>query len=151
MYIPFQLASKEFFDRARERLAPGGVLCVNAVDFSPRAPLLTAVRNTLARVFGRVDQVKIPGGMNYLLFAAGDSGVRDDVARRNLDRPSFASRSEAGELAALLQEALESRRSFHGEPGGAVLTDDFAPVEALMDASFREARRRMESWKWESP
>jgi predicted membrane-bound spermidine synthase len=151
MYIPFQLASREFFERARGRLASGGVLCVNVADFSPRAPLLTAVRNTLARAFGRVDQVKVPGGMNYLLFASRDDVPRDSVVRRNLNRPSFASRPEAGELAALLEGALESRRSFHAEPRGTVLTDDFAPVEALMDASFREARRRMEEWKWNSP
>jgi len=148
MYIPFQLGSKEFFETARARMSAGAVLCLNAVDFTPDGPLLRAVRNTLADVFGEVHQIKVPGGMNYLLFCLKGGGLRLDTARANLERASFIARPEAGELAEILEHACRISRTYHCEPGGILLTDDFAPVESLMDASFRDSRRRMSRIDW---
>ncbi len=143
MYIPFQLTTREFFELARSRLAPGGVLGINAADFGPDATLLSAVRNTLAEVFGRVEQVEIPAGMNYLLIARRGEPVPADVLKRRMDRAAFLSRPEARILKPLLVHAAEAREIHYPVPGGIVLTDDRAPVEALMDASFRQAREEM--------
>jgi spermidine synthase len=151
MYIPFQLASREFFRLTRERLAPGGIVCINAVDFRADGALLATVRNTMADVFPTVEQYKVPGGMNYILYAGRDGVLSEDTVRVNLGRASFLSRPEAETLSELAYYGLEAHRAFHRDPGGIVLTDDHSPIEALMDASFRRARRRSAKEDWQEP
>jgi spermidine synthase len=143
MYVPFHLATVEFFRRARERLAPGGIVCMNVADFLPEGPVLRALRDTMAAVFRRVEQVKVPGGMNHLLYAARDGALSEETVRANLEAPSFLSRPEARELASIVRYALESRGTHFLRPDAEPFTDARAPVEALADRSFREARREM--------
>ncbi|MCU0724148.1 MAG: fused MFS/spermidine synthase, partial [Planctomycetes bacterium] len=111
MYIPFHLSTAEFFGRVRGRLSPGGLACMNVADYRADGPVVRAVRDTIASVFGRVEQVSVPGGMNHLLYATRDGTASPDAVRAGLDAPSFLSRPEARELAVLVRYALESRRT----------------------------------------
>ena len=53
-YIPFYLATAEFFELARERLAPGGVVIVNAGHPEGNDDLETVLGRTMAEVFPTV-------------------------------------------------------------------------------------------------
>lgn len=151
MYIPHQLASVEFFARVKARLAPGGIACINVADFTPEGPLLTALKNTMASVFGTVVQVRIPAAVNYFLYAAREGEPSEDILQAGLRRASFLSRPEAPQLVDLLRYAVHARTVHRADPGTRLLTDDHAPLEALMDAAFRKARTRQADMEWPDP
>ena len=53
-YIPFYLATREFFELARDRLAPGGVVVVNAGHPEGNDDLEKVLSATMAEVFPSV-------------------------------------------------------------------------------------------------
>ena len=53
-YIPFYLATREFFELARDRLAPGGVVVVNAGHPEGNDDLEKVLSATMAEVFPTV-------------------------------------------------------------------------------------------------
>jgi spermidine synthase len=124
-YIPFYLATKEFFELARERLEPGGVVIVNAGHPEDSDDLETVLGRTLAAVFPSVLRDPLED-TNTLLVAseapAGPALLRAAAARlpRGL-----------GRLAANASARLGPRLD-----GGEVWTDDRAPVEWLIDRSL---------------
>ncbi len=126
-YIPFHLATREFFELARDRLAPGGSVLIN-VGHPQRSDRLEQVLSaTMGAVFRTV--LRDPSETtNTVLLATGAtaSGRRLFDASRSLP---VALRSVALEAAARLAAPLR---------GGRVYTDDVAPVEWLVDTSIVE-------------
>ena len=124
-YIPFYLATTEFFELARDRLAPGGVVIVNAGHPEDSDDLEQVLGRTLAEVFPTVLRDPIEP-TNTLLVAseAPVSAQRLEEAARDLP---IELRSLALVEAARLGPRLE---------GGAVYHDDRAPVEWLIDRSI---------------
>jgi spermidine synthase len=124
-YIPFYLATKEFFELARDRLAPGGVVIVNAGHPEGNDDLETVLGRTMAEALPTVLRHPIES-TNTLLVAseAPISAARLRAASGGLPR---GLRETAQEAAAGLGPRL---------PGGEVYTDDRAPVEWLIDASL---------------
>src|ERR687891_915540 len=53
-YIPFYLATKEFFELVRDRLAPGGVVIVNAGHPEDQDDLEKVLTATMAEVFSHL-------------------------------------------------------------------------------------------------
>jgi spermidine synthase len=53
-YVPFYLATREFFRLARERLAPGGILALNVASVPGDDRLLGGIAGTLAHEFEHV-------------------------------------------------------------------------------------------------
>jgi len=126
-YIPFYLATREFFELARERLAPGGVTIVNVGHPEGAAELERVLGRTMAAAFPRVMRYPIEATNTLLVAAAGPlSAAR---LRRNAAAVPAALRPLALEAAAGLRSRL---------PGGEVYTDDRAPVEWLVDSSLLE-------------
>ena len=126
-YIPFYLTTEEFFELARERLAPGGLTIVNVGHPEGSDELERVLGRTMAAAFGRV--LRYPIEPTNTLLVGGDGSfsagrLRADVAV--LPRPL---RLLASEAAAGLAPRL---------PGGEVFTDDHAPVEWLVDSSLLE-------------
>ncbi|MCW2994017.1 MAG: Spermine synthase, partial [Conexibacter sp.] len=121
-YIPFYLATKEFFRLARQRLNPGGMVIVNVghPEDSPRLEqVLTA---TMRASFGHV--VRDPSEDTNTQLVAADvplSGRTLDAARRGGVLPD--------DLDGLAETA--AARLAPGLRGGRVYTDDVAPVEWL--------------------
>jgi spermidine synthase len=126
-YIPFYLATREFFELARERLAPGGVAIVNVGHPEGSGELERVLGATMAAAFPRVLRYPIEP-TNTLLLGGGPglSAKRLRGAAATLPTPL---RPLAREAAAALAPRL---------PGGEVYTDDRAPVEWLVDASLLE-------------
>ena len=125
-YIPFYLASREFFALARERLSPGGVLVVNAGHPEGNDDLERVLGRTLASEFSHV--LRDPIELTNTLLIAGQAPI--SAARLRRVMPTLEARG-LGPLARSVAERLEPRL-----PGGSVYTDDLAPVEWLIDRSI---------------
>jgi spermidine synthase len=124
-YIPFYLTTKEFFELAREHLAPGGLVVVNVGHPSGQDALERALSATLMAVFGHVARDPIEPTNTLLL--ASQAPITGGAINQNL-----------ASLPAGLR-ALASRESQNvGAPlaGGPIYTDDRAPVEWLIDRSI---------------
>ena len=125
-YIPFYLATREFFELVRDRLEPGGAVIVNAGHPEGQDDLEKVLSATMAEAFPVV--LRDPSeDTNTLILGAGDASaerLRQAVPGlpRELRGIGFAA-------AARLAPRLE---------GGAVYTDDKAPVEWLIDKSIVE-------------
>lgn len=125
-YIPFYLATREFFELARSRLAPGGVLVINVGHPAASTALERTLSATLRAVFPYV--------------------ARDPAQRENTQLVAAVAREPSASrlLAATVRMPKQllpiaratARRLTPSLPGGAVYTDDRAPVEWLVDGSI---------------
>jgi predicted O-methyltransferase YrrM len=120
-YIPFYLATEEFFRLVRSRLNPGGIVMVN-VGHPERSDALERVLSaTMRRSFPAV--LRDPSErVNTMLV-----GLRDGP-RSTVTGPLPA------DLLPVAAAAAERVRP--GLAGGTVYTDDRAPVEWLIDGSI---------------
>jgi spermidine synthase len=124
-YIPFYLTTREFFEMARSRLAPGGSVIVNIGHPIGNDELEKVVGRTMAEVFPTVIRNPVNDWSTLLLGTAGTASA--SRLRRNLDLlpPEFRNLG-----------AIEAVRIGPRLPGGEVYTDDRAPVEWLIDRSI---------------
>ncbi len=125
-YIPFYMATREFFELARDRLAPGGVVVVNVGHPEGSDDLERVVGRTMAAAFPTV--LRDPAEQTNTLLVGSEapaSGERLDAAAQAQLHGNLAElgRFDAARLAPRL-------------PGGEVYTDDRAPVEWLTDKTI---------------
>jgi spermidine synthase len=126
-YIPFYLATREFFELVRERLAPGGVVILNVGHPEGGQELERVLGRTMAAAFPRV--LRYPTEPTNTLLVAGDGAFSAARLEQNLASLPADLRPEARQAAARLAPQLA---------GGEVYTDDRAPVEWLVDSSLLE-------------
>ncbi len=132
-YIPFQLATVEFFRLVRAHLAPGGVVALNVAATPHDRRLSDAVGSTLGAVFPEVWRWQALR-FSDLVFAFNMPSARGPLVRRvAMLAPALRS------LAPLFRSGLSRLES-----GGAALTDDRAPVEWLTDRMLAEQIARGE-------
>jgi spermidine synthase len=126
-YIPFYLVTREFFASVRAHLRPGGMLIINVGHIPGSDGLEKVVSATLRAVFPVVQRDPLSSGNSLVLASTrGLSGNRIVAATQHGGRLrdlSGLAQSVAGRLAPALR-------------GGAVYTDDRAPVEWLTDLSI---------------
>jgi spermidine synthase len=127
-YIPFYLATREFFELAHDRLNPGGVVLVNIGHPEGNDELEKVLTATAGDVFRTVlrDPSEPTNTVMIATDAAGASGER--LVRNAATLPP--------DLRPIATEA--GRRTGPGLPGGTIYTDDKAPVEWLIDSSIVE-------------
>ena len=126
-YIPFYLATREFFALVREKLNPGGVVLVNVGFPEGSRDLEQVLTATMRDVFPTVLRDPSEPTNTVVLGTAGAAGA---------GRLRAAAASLPGELRPLA--AATAARLEPGLRGGRVYTDDVAPVEWLIDASIVE-------------
>jgi predicted membrane-bound spermidine synthase len=121
-YVPFYLATREFFRLVRDRLAPGGIVALNVATVPDDARLVSAVGGTLAT---ELPQVLAWPALRFNTIVLGLTAPLDEVelARRLASGPADLSP---------LRELL-ARDAVPVEPGASPWTDDHAPVEWLTD------------------
>jgi spermidine synthase len=124
-YIPFYLATREFFELCRDRLAPGGVLVVNAGHPEDQDDLEKVLTATMAEVFPSV--LRDPIEPTNTLIVASEAPLSAERLRAAVPSLPAGLRRTASDAAAGLGPPLR---------GGSVYTDDKAPVEWLIDKSI---------------
>jgi spermidine synthase len=126
-YVPFQLATAEFFLAAKRLLAPGGIVMVNAGRHGDERAVVYALARTLASVFARVEAADAPNRSNTMLVAA-DHEPGQAVGIEGLAVPA--------ETKAVLRDLALHHAPMRPATWPAntpLLTDDHAPVEWLTD------------------
>jgi spermidine synthase len=125
-YIPFYLATSEFFRLCRDRLAPGGVVVINVGHPVGEDQLEKDLTRTLGTSFRSVLRDPIEP-TNTLLIASAAPASADALRSASTGGLPPDLRPLAGAAAARMAPPLR---------GGEVFTDDRAPVEWLIDASI---------------
>jgi spermidine synthase len=121
-YVPFYLATEEFFRLARGHLTPGGAIALNVAATPHDHQLSDAIGTTLLTSFPQAWRWRALR-FNDVLFA-----FRGPSSRAVLDRRTERAPGALRPLLPLFRSALSPVRP-HGSP----LTDDRAPVEWLTD------------------
>jgi spermidine synthase len=134
--VPFHLVTREFTANVRSLLDPAtGAYLLNVIDIFSEGRFLGAVYNTLRAVFPYV----------YIVGTeppSSDPGERDTFvvvgSERALDLSELARENDQSSGVVLTESNLSdlARRS-----GGMVLTDDFSPVENLLEVVVRRRGR----------
>ena len=124
-YIPFYLATKEFFELARDRLAPGGAVIINVGHPEGSERLEQVLTATMGAAFPHVTRDAVTDTNTLLMGSSAEpSSERLEVAAERMPPELRAvARKDAARLSPPLQ-------------GGEVYTDDKAPVEWLVDKSI---------------
>jgi hypothetical protein len=121
-YVPFYLATREFFRLVRERLAPGGIVALNVATVPDDKRLVRAVGGTLATEF---PQVLAWPALRFNTIVLG--------LTEPLDTAELRRRLQKGPADLAPLRDLVARDSAPVEPSGRPWTDDRAPVEWLTD------------------
>jgi spermidine synthase len=121
-YVPFYLATAEFFRLAREHLNPGGAIALNVAATPHDKRLSDAIGTTLLTAFPQAWRWRALR-FNDVLFA-----LRVPVTRAALERRAQAAHGKLRLLLPLFRSGLSAV-----QPSGTPLTDDRAPVEWLTD------------------
>ena len=117
-YVPFYLATKEFFELVRSRLRPGGLVALNVATVPGDRQLVEELSGTLATV---VPDVRIWPALEFNTLVIGLTASTDAVRR--------APDVRLDELAALMRSQLSEPVRPSSDPW----TDDHAPVEWVTD------------------
>jgi spermidine synthase len=128
--VPQHLITREFFELAASRLAPGGVYLMNVIDHADSLAALAALHATAQEVFPVVEvwtvaQQMEPGARRIFVLAAGESATKVDFLRARAPLPQGYGRLPEDFLAAL--------RAQHGSM---IFTDNYAPIDRLLGWTF---------------
>jgi spermidine synthase len=126
-YVPFYLATREFFRLVRDHLTPGGIVVLNVAAVPDDKRLVSAIGGTLATEF---PQVLAWPALRFNSFLLGFTKPLSSAER---DR-----RLEGGPQALAPLRELLAREARHVEPSKHPWTDDRAPVEWLTDRMIVE-------------
>jgi spermidine synthase len=123
-YVPFYLATTEFFGEVRAHMSAGALLMVNVYDLGKSHELLMAMVATLGRVFPSVPVITRPDGSHIVLAFPQNMPVSD--VRRRLEQAT-------GEQAfrQLAHRAASALVELQPQPGTPIFTDDRAPIEEM--------------------
>jgi spermidine synthase len=124
-YIPFYLATKEFFQLTRDRLSEDGAVVVNVGHPEGQDALEETLTKTLLEVFPHVKRYAIADTSTLLVASRVEPRAERlaSLPARNAKELALV----ASDAASRLQAPLD---------GGRVMTDDKAPVEWLIDSSI---------------
>jgi hypothetical protein len=126
-YVPFYLATREFFELVRKRLAPGGIVALNVASVPGDTRLANAIATTLAAELPAVWTWQALR-FNQIVIGLKAPLSRDELARLLED--------VTGDLAPLTR--LVAREIQPARPSGDPWTDDHAPVEWITDRMIVE-------------
>ena len=128
-YIPFYLATREFFALVRDHLAPGGLVVINVGHPEQSDQLEKVLSATMRAEFGADNVWRDPSESTNTMLVG--STATDPAGRL---------RAAADGLPVDLADVARdtSERLAPGLTGGRIYTDDLAPVEWLVDTSLAE-------------
>ena len=126
-YVPFHLATVEYFKLVSQHLNPGGVVVVNAGRTDTDFRLVDALSATISKAFPTVLVVDVDRYDNSMIFATNEAVSIDQFAQRLRETAGIP-----------LVETVAGWALDHGNiriasADGTVFTDDKAPVEWIID------------------
>lgn len=132
-YIPFYLATVEFYRSVRAHLADDGVVVLNVFDGGADRSILLSTVATLQSVYPTVALYEHGQG-TFVVFAFAAKRSLEDL-RVSLSKPTVAP-----ELAPAATHAAAALRELVVPPGTMVFTDDRAPIEEMTRRMLDEVR-----------
>ena len=123
-YVPFYLATREFFAIVREHLRPGGIVALNVATTPDNHDLADAIAGTLRT---ELPQVLTWQPLRFNQIVIGVKGPLNSGNRVTISPP---------ELSPLVESLLKDYRV--AEPSDDPWTDDRAPVEWITDRMIVE-------------
>src|SRR5918992_2102151 len=126
-YVPFYLATREFFELARKRLAPGGIIALNVATGPGDRELARSIAGTLAAELPQVWAWK-PLKFNQLVL-----GLTRPVSTQTLAQRLRALDPRLRELGSLFLGDVRRARGVDRP-----WTDDRAPVQRITDRMILE-------------
>ena len=134
-YVPFYLATAEFYTRVKAHLADDGVVVLNVFDGGADRSILLSTEATLQSVFpGVVCYEHGPG--TFVVFAFASKRSPQDL------RMLLSSPSVAPELAPAAAHAAATVREAVVPAGTMLFTDDRAPIEEMTRRMLDEVRAK---------
>lgn len=134
-YIPFHLATVEYFELVEQHLNDHGVVVVNVGRSATDFRLVDALSSTLSAVFRSVWLVDVQGYDNTMVFASNEDISLEDIrVRLSSVLPGSNQQIVAEEVFA---DGNLRTNPAHERP----YTDDRAPVETLIDRMIFDAAR----------
>ncbi|MSO44211.1 MAG: spermine synthase [Thermoleophilia bacterium] len=124
-YIPFHLATTEFFRQARNRLARDGVVAINVGTPPDEEAVVARIGATMRTVFPAVLVARYEEFTSVLIAFANPATATRTVARLQ---------AATGVLAGPARQLASGLKSIPG--GGEIFTDDRAPVEQMTDGAI---------------
>ena len=134
-YVPFHLLTREFYALVKERLTPGGAAAFNVHDGSK---LYASTVKTLGDVFPALDLY--PTGLGEVIATLS----ADPKFDRNVLATRAAALQERYKFRFPLPDVLKRRiaNPQREAKGGAIITDDFAPVNLYDTIDAPKAKRK---------
>jgi spermidine synthase len=126
-YVPFYLATREFFQLVRDRLAPGGMVALNVATVPDDTRLAEGIATTVAAEFPAV------WAWQALRFNQIVVGLTRELPRSEVERRLNAVQGDLAPLTGLAARDFTPART-SGDPW----TDDHAPVEWITDRMIVE-------------
>jgi spermidine synthase len=126
-YVPFYLATREFFQLVRDRLAPGGMVALNVATVPDDTRLAEGIATTVAAEFPAV------WAWQALRFNQIVVGLTRELPRSEVERRLNAVQGDLAPLTGLAARDFTPART-SSDPW----TDDHAPVEWITDRMIVE-------------
>ncbi|MEJ7838949.1 MAG: fused MFS/spermidine synthase [Thermomicrobiales bacterium] len=134
-YIPFQLTTREFFQEIDDRLTPEGVAVMNVGRTETDFRLVDAIASTMNDVFASVFIIDLEFSDNSMVIGTQTPTSLDTFAQSVAAQPAGSIVREVGETSIATGSMREVTES------GEVWTDDYAPVERVVDQIIFGAAR----------
>ncbi len=134
--VPYHLTTKEFNDRARQHLAPGGIYMLNIID-GRRGEFARSEARTLRATFPYVAAMPVNEEYtnqwgNLWVMLGSD---------RPLNRPAYLEATQTAPRPDLTSHLWDGEKldQFLASGYSVLLTDDYVPVDNLLAPVFEEA------------
>ncbi len=135
-YIPFHLATREFFERSRDRLTVGGVLVYNVIGTvqGPQSTNVRSIYKTMASVFPSLYMFPAETSMNVVIVATKRKVSYAPPQIYDIGNRLFLERKVR--LPAFLRRLTRCIAAVPPLADVPILTDDFAPMERLQSGGI---------------
>jgi len=133
--VPFFLTTREFFQMVRDHLNPGGVLANNVVSSltGPRSAFFRSVYRTMRKVFPQVHAFAVPeSGARLINIEVFGVNASRQVTLDTLRKQATKMQGKVIKDDQLLQRVNNCVRGPVRTDDVPTLTDDYAPVDALL-------------------
>jgi len=139
-YIPFHMATVEFFKEVRSILNDDGCICINIVTYNQGT--IDAVFNTIFEVFPSVYKLIPTYSHNTFLYASNQQTDIDEIkqavltARDNIPFSEDVSNNEKIDLKLIFTDVHDKLEEYKKSDESIFFTDDKVPIEYMigMDA-----------------